>query len=159
MQHQPGIRHILHIDDDEEDFLMLHEAVKEVLSEAVITYLSDCPSVLEVPRPLAPDMVFLDINMHGSDGFYWLEKIRAKGFTSLPVIMYSTANTDHYISRAYTLGANLFLVKPHTFTELVASLQQILQMDWQAPTAIAEAHFRNGKYHPFRLNGLPNHAS
>lgn len=152
MQHQPGIRHILHIDDDEEDFLMLQEAVKEVLSEAVITYLSDCPSVLEVPRPLAPDMVFLDINMHGSDGFHWLERIRAQGHTDLPIIMYSTASTEHYITKAYTLGADLFLVKPHTFNELVDSVRHILSLDWKNPRKITDAHFREGKYHPFRAN-------
>lgn len=152
MEQRPGIRHILHIDDDEEDFLMLQEAVKEVLSEAVVSYLGDCPTVLDIPYPHPPDLVFLDINMHGSDGFYWLGKIRAKGLTSLPVIMYSTANTDYYISKAYATGANLFLVKPQTFTGLVASLQHILHLDWQSPAAVAAAHYRDGKYHPFRLN-------
>ena len=157
MERIPGIKHILHIDDDEEDFLMLQEPVKEVSTGAVVSYLSDCPSVLNTPRPDTPDLVFLDINMHGSDGFYWLEKIRAKGLTSLPVIMYSTANTDHYISKAYATGANLFFIKPQTFTELVASLHQIFLLDWQTPSAVAAAHFRDGKYHPFRLRCTKDH--
>lgn len=146
------IKHILHIDDDAEDFLMLQEAVREVSSAAMVFHLEDCPSRLHNPVIPHPDLVFLDINMHGSDGFHWLERIRAKGLTDLPIIMYSTASTDHYIAKAYTLGANLFFVKPHTFNELVDSVRHLLSLDWKDPRTITEAHFREGKYHPFRLN-------
>lgn len=146
------IKNILHIDDDEEDFLMLQEAIREVHSAAEVFYLADCPSRLASPQYPHPDLVFLDINMHGNDGFHWLQRIRDKGFTNLPVIMYSTASTEHYITRAYTLGADLFFVKPHTYNELVESVRHILSLDWTAPKAIADAHFREGKYHPFRRN-------
>jgi DNA-binding response OmpR family regulator len=147
-----AIRRIVHIDDDEDDFLMLQEAIKALLHDAEVLYLSDCPSRLNMIVDPQPDLVFLDINMHGNDGFYWLEKIRAKGLTTLPVIMYSTANTYNYISKAYTAGANLFFIKPQTFTELVESLRHLFQMDWTTPSLITEAHYRDGKYHPFRLN-------
>lgn len=146
------IKNIIHIDDDEEDFLMLQEAIREVHREAEVFFLSECPSRLKGPAYPHPDMIFLDINMHGNDGFYWLEKIRAKGYTDLPVIMYSTASTEHYINKAYQTGADLFFIKPHTFQELVASLRDILSLDWKAPRAIADAHFHEGKYRPFRLN-------
>lgn len=146
------IRHILHIDDDEEDFLMLQEAIKTVHNGIEVSYLGDCPSRLHNPQYPHPDLVFLDINMHGSDGFHWLERIRARGLTDLPIIMYSTASTDHYIHKAYTLGANLFFIKPHTFNELVDSVRHLLSLDWKSPRDITEAHFREGKYHPFRLN-------
>ena len=147
-----AIRHIVHIDDDEEDYLMLVEAVKVVNSELMVTYLPDCPSLLNLSEYPTADLVFLDINMHGNDGFYWMEKIRAKGLTALPVIMYSTANSDHYISKAYHTGAHLFFTKPQTFTELVDSLRHILQMDWNEPHRIRDAHFVDGMYKPFRLN-------
>lgn len=146
------IKRILHIDDDEEDFLMLQEAIREVASAAEVFHLEDCPSRLSNRHIPHPDLVFLDINMHGSDGFHWLERIRANGFTDLPIIMYSTASTEHYITKAYTLGANLFFIKPHTFNELVDSVRHLLSLDWKDPHAITNAHFREGKYHPFRLN-------
>lgn len=150
----PGtqIKHILHIDDDEEDFLMLQEAIKAVHNGVEVYYLSDCPSRLDNPQYPHPDLIFLDINMHGNDGFHWLERIRARGYTDLPIIMYSTASTEHYITKAYTLGANLFFIKPHTFNELVDSIRRILSFDWKSPHQIASAHFREGKYHPFQLN-------
>jgi DNA-binding response OmpR family regulator len=146
------IRKVLHIDDDEEDFLMLQEAIKAVHNEVEVFYLGDCPGQLEDSGIPHPDLIFLDINMHGSDGFHWLERIRAKGYTNLPVIMYSTASTEHYITKAYTLGANLFFIKPHTFNELVDSVRQLLSLDWKSPRAITEAHFREGRYWPFELN-------
>lgn len=146
------IKRILHIDDDEEDFLMLQEAIREVASAAEVFHLEDCPSRLDSLDIPHPDLVFLDINMHGSDGFHWLERIRARGLTNLPIIMYSTASTEHYITKAYTLGANLFFIKPHTFNELVDSVRHLLSLDWKDPYAITNAHFREGKYHPFRPN-------
>jgi DNA-binding response OmpR family regulator len=146
------IKRILHIDDDEEDFLMLQEAIKAVHTEVEVYYLGECPSRFGNPDIPHPDLVFLDINMHGSDGFHWLERIRAKGFTDLPIIMYSTASTAHYITKAYTLGANLFFIKPHTFNELVDSVRHILTLDWKSPGVITNAHFREGKYHPFQMN-------
>ena len=146
------IKRILHIDDDEEDFLMLQEAIKAVHKDVEVYYLGECPSRFDNPDIPHPDLIFLDINMHGSDGFHWLERIRAKGFTSLPIIMYSTASTAHYITKAYTLGANLFFIKPHTFNELVDSVRHILTMDWKSPSAITNAHFREGRYHPFQMN-------
>jgi DNA-binding response OmpR family regulator len=146
------IQRILHIDDDEEDFLMLQDAIKAVHSGVEVLYLSDCPSRLNIPPLPHPDLVFLDINMHGNDGFHWLERIRASGLTDLPIIMYSTASTEHYITRAYSLGANLFFVKPHTFNELVDSVRHILSLDWKSPLEITNAHSREGKYHPLQLN-------
>lgn len=145
------IKRILHIDDDEEDFLMLQEAIKVVHHDLEVFYLGDCPTRLNTQVPL-PDLVFLDINMHGNDGFHWLQRIRAQGHTDLPIIMYSTASTEHYITKAYTLGAHLFFIKPHTFSELVDSVRRILTLDWRSPQAITNAHFREGKYHPFQLN-------
>lgn len=147
---KPLVREILYIDDDPEDFMMLDEAVRQIAPSVRVTHLMDCPSLLKDPQIPIPDLIFLDINMHASDGFYWLEKLRAKG-SQVPVIMFSTAHTDNYVSRAYNLGAQLFLVKPQTYTQLVRSMTDILSMDWSQPEKVTQAHYLEGRFRAYAL--------
>lgn len=57
---------------------------------------------------LAPELVFLDINMPLLDGFAFIEKIGAE---HLPVIVFVTAYDEHAI-RAFEAGAIDYVLKP-----------------------------------------------
>jgi two-component system LytT family response regulator len=59
-----------------------------------------------------PDIVFLDIQMPGLDGFAVLEAIEASG-DELPHIVFVTAD-DGLALRAFEHGANDYLLKPFT---------------------------------------------
>jgi two-component system LytT family response regulator len=59
-----------------------------------------------------PDIVFLDIQMPGLDGFGVLDAIEASG-DDLPYIVFVTANEQHAL-RAFEHGAIDYLLKPFT---------------------------------------------
>ena len=59
-----------------------------------------------------PDIVFLDIQMPGLDGFAVLDAIEASG-DDLPYIVFVTANEQHAL-RAFEHGAIDYLLKPFT---------------------------------------------
>jgi DNA-binding response OmpR family regulator len=70
-----------------------------------------------------PDLIVLDINMPGKDGFETLKQIRAG--SSVPVIMLSAreANTDKV--KGLQMGADDYLAKPFNPDELIARIEAV----------------------------------
>jgi len=69
-------------------------------------------------RTLKPDLVFLDIEMPGQNGFEVLEGLEEH---RRPFIIFVTA-FDHYASRAFDVEAVDFLLKPFSDKRFVSSL-------------------------------------
>ena len=73
-----------------------------------------------------PDLVLLDLKMprlNGFDVLGWLRK--QAGLKRLPVIIFSSSAELTDINRAYDLGANSYLVKPHAVEELSALVNRL----------------------------------
>jgi two-component system LytT family response regulator len=65
----------------------------------------------EMIRKLSPDIVYLDIQMPGSNGFELLEKLRQTKIERMPVIIFVTA-FDEYALKAFEFHALDYLLKP-----------------------------------------------
>ena len=76
-------------------------------------------------RPL-PRVIFLDLKMPRLDGLEVLRRVRADPRTRLvPVVMLTSSDEEHDVSRSYQLGANSYIRKPEDstqFSETVAAL-------------------------------------
>jgi len=73
-----------------------------------------------------PKLAMLDIKMPIVSGLKVLEWIRTSsqdGLKRLPVIIMSSSDSQKDIDRAYELGVNAYLIKPHAFRNLVSVLQ------------------------------------
>ncbi|HEU5046555.1 MAG TPA: response regulator [Rickettsiales bacterium] len=80
----------------------------------------------EVMEGRSVDLVLLDINMPGIDGFEVLEYIRSSGdLKHIPVIMCTGSTYDEDRRRAEELGADGYLVKPVCFERLAEIVQNI----------------------------------
>ncbi|HKA15809.1 MAG TPA: response regulator [Myxococcota bacterium] len=70
-----------------------------------------------------PDLLLLDLNLPGSDGFSILSAVRSDArLESMPVIVISTSSRDEDIAQSYQLGCNAYVVKPEsasTFIQVV----------------------------------------
>jgi DNA-binding response OmpR family regulator len=73
--------------------------------------------------PSRPDLVLLDLNLPGSDGFSILSAVRGDArLESMPVIVISTSSREEDIANSYRLGCNAYVVKPEsasTFIEVI----------------------------------------
>jgi two-component system LytT family response regulator/two-component system response regulator LytT len=77
-----------------------------------------------VPK-LEPDVVFLDVQMPGLDGFAVLRKLLEKtGTGTLPQIIFATA-FDKYAVRAFEVNAVDYLLKPFDRTRLEQALDRV----------------------------------
>jgi CheY-like chemotaxis protein len=116
-------------DDDDDDRYMFNEAIKELRLDINTQMVRDgleLMNCLENSEQL-PDMIFLDLNMPVMDGFQCLEKIRKNiRYKDVSIIIYSTASSDIYINKTFSLGANIYLIKPNSFNELKDLLYKII---------------------------------
>lgn len=75
----------------------------------------------------APDIMVLDLNLPGIDGYSVLSQIRSRPATSdLPVIVLTARGDEESEVRVFELGADDFLSKPFRARALSARLQAVL---------------------------------
>ena len=115
-------RRALIVDDEREArrrlarLLSEHVGAIEVAGEA-----SDGPSAVEQIHSLEPDVVFLDIEMPGLDGFGVLDSLPQEEW---PIVIFVTAY-GHYAIRAFEVHALDYLLKPVTAKRLAECLVRL----------------------------------
>lgn len=93
-----------------DDELLARRTLRDLLADAPdVELVTECRDGLETAQAidaLAPDLVFLDIQMPGLDGFAAARQARRP-----PVIVFVTAH-EHYALRAFDAEAVDYLLKP-----------------------------------------------
>jgi two-component system response regulator LytT len=74
-------------------------------------------------RSYAPDVVFLDVQMPGLDGFAVLKKLREQK-VPIPQLVFATA-FDQYAVKAFEVNAVDYLLKPFDRQRLVKTLEKV----------------------------------
>jgi CheY-like chemotaxis protein len=126
-----ALANLLLVDDNEADIEL---ARIMLLEEANLRFnlltARDAYVAMEILRNNAGgasmvDMMLLDINMPGIDGFELLETMRSnEGLRDVPVLICSTSGYDKDIERAQALGAIGYLAKPADLGKLKPYLQR-----------------------------------
>lgn len=124
--------HVLVAEDDDDDFLIFSSAVQELSFTVILTRAENGDILIRLLDEKNPDILFLDILLPYKDGRNCLKEIRAnRKYDNLPVIIYSSLNDLKEIEFCYREGANLYVIKPESFSELKAILEKILSIDWK----------------------------
>jgi len=87
----------------------------EILGEA-----ADGEAAVEAIRTFQPDLVFLDVQMPGLDGFEVLEKVAGH---HLPMVVFVTAH-DAHVLKAFDIHALDYLLKPYSESRFKESLRR-----------------------------------
>jgi CheY-like chemotaxis protein len=118
--------HILVVDDQESNVLLLTRMLADVGYTQVSSTLS-ASAVCALHRNNRYDLILLDLQMPGMDGFAVMEALKTNlddGF--LPVIVI-TAQPGHKL-RALQAGARDFISKPFDMTELRTRIRNMLEV-------------------------------
>jgi PAS domain S-box-containing protein/putative nucleotidyltransferase with HDIG domain len=120
--------HILVVDDEASIVRLFARA----LESAGYVHVHGTTDPTEVPAllgSLAPDLVVMDLNMPGLDGFALLEEISGQlsQDTFLPVLTVSGMSDPEAKERAFRAGARDYLVKPISIQELLLHVNSLLE--------------------------------
>jgi CheY-like chemotaxis protein len=115
---------ILLIDDDIDDQFFFTEAVRSIDAEFICHTSNTVENGFEyLETEPKPDLIFLDLNMPGMNGFDFLKSIRQRDeFYDLPVVIYSTSSRIKDIDDARLYRAQAFLTKPSDLNSLKIKL-------------------------------------
>lgn len=94
--------------------LAVHKDI-EIAGEAV-----DVDDAIEKIGALRPDLIFLDVQMPGADGFSLLERLDGP----LPLVIFTTAY-DEFAVKAFEFNAIDYLLKPVDPSRLGAALEKL----------------------------------
>lgn len=75
------------------------------------------------------DLYVVDINMPKMDGYQFLNQLRTESIDQAPALMVSTEAEPSDLAKAYTAGANAYLVKPIRPAHLKDLLQLLAEED------------------------------
>jgi CheY-like chemotaxis protein len=126
---------ILMIDDDEEDFTLIREALASRGLKVDLYWAEDGGEAMdflfrrgEYPNAPTPNLILLDLNMPGKDGFEVLRDIKAhSGLRRIPVVILTSSADERHVSRGYNIGANSFMLKPMSFDEMAKAMQSLCE--------------------------------
>lgn len=98
--------HILLVDDDEDEHLFFKWSLEKIETGISFTSVFSGTQAVKHIAEKAVDIIFVDINLPGADGFDCLQSIRnIQGYKNIPVYMYSTEITITTLQRAAELHA------------------------------------------------------
>jgi two-component system response regulator RegX3 len=89
------------------------------------------------------DLILLDVMLPGIDGFEICNRIRQQDRRQ-PVIMLTAKSSDEDIVQGLTLGADDYVAKPFSVTQLVLRVQAVLRRSGVGEAATRDIRLNNG---------------
>jgi two-component system, chemotaxis family, response regulator Rcp1 len=127
---------VLLVDDNPADVELVCEASargryrseihNEVNGEKALAYLR---SVRPYGARARPDLILLDLNLPGKDGRKVLAELKGDpSWRRIPVVVFSTSQSERDIWDCYDAGANCYVSKPLQFENFVSAIRSIEEL-------------------------------
>jgi PAS domain S-box-containing protein len=117
---------ILIVDDQQANVQLLEEILRDV-GYARMTSTTDPYAVCELHRKNRYDLILLDLQMPGMDGFQVMEGLKEVETDSYLPVLVITAQPDHKL-RALAAGAKDFVSKPFDLVEVQTRIRNMLEV-------------------------------
>ena len=114
---------VLVVDDDPQTLRYVRDSLTQEGFTPIVTV--DPDAVGRLINDEKPHLVLLDLVLPGTDGIELLQRVPA--LQDVPVIFLSAYGRDQIVARALEAGAEDYIVKPFSPTELVARIHAVLR--------------------------------
>ena len=119
----PEPARILVVDDDPQTLRFVRDALSAAGYAPLVT--GEPEQLARIVRAEKPRLVLLDLVLPGADGIELMQRVPE--LSDIPVIFISGYGRDETIARALEAGADDYIVKPFSPTELVARIRAALR--------------------------------
>lgn len=127
---------ILIAEDDEDDYVLISDTLKEYRvtnsinwvkdGEELMDYLLRQGEYLDPAKSPRPSLILLDLNMPRKDGREALREIKGNPrLRRIPVVVLTTSQSEEDIVRSYDLGVNSYVRKPMRFNDFVEEVKAL----------------------------------
>jgi CheY-like chemotaxis protein len=127
---------ILVAEDDEDDRLLMQEALEENRLANDLHFVEDGEELMDYllhrgkysnPKSAPyPSLILLDLNMPRKDGREALKEIKADpNLRKIPIVVLTTSKAEEDILRTYDLGVSSLIAKPVVFDSMVQIMKMI----------------------------------
>jgi two-component system, LytTR family, response regulator len=123
------------VDDEPVARSLLRSMLAEFPNVEIVGECRNAGEAVAAIRDLEPDVVFLDIQMPGGDGFSVIERV---GVDEMPAVVFVTAY-DEYALKAFEVVAADYLLKPFDERRLESTIRRLRGRPGREGT-VAEAH-------------------
>lgn len=128
-----GTREIFVVEDNPGDVALIREALKKT-GPLEVTVAVDGEQAITLlgqrrfsPVARLPNLILMDLHLPRMDGYAVLAALRREpALRWVPVIMFSTSDTDRDIARCYQLGASCYVPKPFDLSRFNEVVQAIV---------------------------------
>jgi two-component system response regulator len=134
MTQKAAQRMILLVEDNPDDEALTRRALAKNNIQNEVQVAHDGAEALDfllgtgahAGRPIAPEVILLDLKLPKVDGLEVLRRIRADDRTRLlPVVILTSSREERDLISGYGLGANSYIRKPVDFQQFVEAVRQL----------------------------------
>ena len=119
---------ILLADDDENDRILFTEAFSALKLKTEVHTVNNGVQLMEwlgkKGNPM-PQLIFIDLNMPKKDGLECLVEIKSnERLRDIFIAIFSTSDNEKDVEETFKNGANIYIIKPNDFKQLIQVLQK-----------------------------------
>ncbi len=120
------MKRILYVEDDEDSAYMLTRRLKKAGYEVLMAPSGEEGVALAAKE--GPDLILMDVNLPGIDGYEALRQIRSvSNLAQVPIIIVSANAMTSDSAKADEAGADGYESKPVRFTSLKDKIERLLE--------------------------------
>ena len=121
---------VLIVDDNDDTRKNICQMLSFDEEIVVVGEANDGVEAVQKAQDLQPDVVLMDINMPGLDGFSATEKITTE-VPGTAVVVVSVQGEKEYLRKAMMVGARDFLVKPFRSEDLINTIKNAFKLEYK----------------------------
>ncbi|MBV9987162.1 MAG: response regulator [Chitinophagaceae bacterium] len=112
-------KHILLIDDDFDEVLILCAALDDAGIDHTCYWASEVEAAVHLLQDISPDLILIDLNMPKTNGIMGIRRLRCLEHSAhVPIALYSTCILDATVVCAAQAGATCCIQKPDNLPDL-----------------------------------------
>ncbi len=123
----PGAgKHVLYVEDNAPNRRLMEMIFKKYIG-GTLSFAEAAEPGIAAARDVKPDLILMDLNLPGIDGFEALGILQQDARTKeIPVVAVSAHGMEEHVERARVLGFSDYLVKPISVSAVVSVIQKEL---------------------------------